>query len=266
MISIAINGAAGRMGRRLIALAHEDPQFRIADAADRADCPALGQDAGALAGIGPIGVAVQAGLSRPAQVAIDFSVPEVARQVLAYCTPKKMALVLGTTGLSAADHMAIDDAAQSIAILQAPNMSLGINLLLALAAQTAKRLGDAYDIEIAEAHHHFKKDAPSGTALALAQAICQATGKDPNKDVVHGRHGPDVPRRPGQIGVHALRMGDVVGEHTVYFAAAGERLELTHIATNRDVFVRGALRAAAWIAGKPAGRYAMADVLGIVNS
>ena len=142
-------------------------------------------------------------------------------------------------------------------------MSLGINVLLAVAAQVARQLGEAYDIEIVEAHHNQKKDAPSGTALALAEAICKATGRDIQDDLVHGRQGHDAKRVPGTIGMHALRMGDVVGEHTVYYATAGERLELKHIATTRDTFARGALRAAQFLAQAKAGRYSMADVLGL---
>jgi 4-hydroxy-tetrahydrodipicolinate reductase len=171
-------------------------------------------------------------------------------------------MVVGTTGLSDGDHAAIDEAGKIIPVLQAPNMSLGVNLLFALAARAARQLGDDYDIEIVEAHHRFKVDAPSGTALGIARAICDATGKDMAKDLVHGREG-ESPRQRGQIGMHALRLGDVVGRHTVSFATLGEELQLTHNATSRDVFARGALRAAQWLAGKPAGRYGMADVLGL---
>jgi 4-hydroxy-tetrahydrodipicolinate reductase len=148
-----------------------------------------------------------------------------------------------------------------IPVLQAPNMSLGVNLLFALAAQVARRLGDDYDIEIVETHHRYKKDAPSGTALGIAQSICNATGKSMETDVIYGRYGDDVPRHPGQIGIHALRSGDIIGRHTASFATVGEELQLNHIATTRDVFAHGALKAAAWLTGKPAGRYTMADVL-----
>ena len=260
---VAIHGAAGRMGRRLIALAREDPGLRLADAGEAPDCPFLGQDAGLLAGGSALGIDLRAGLSRPADVVIDFSIPRALGQVLESCTSRGVALVVGTTGLSDADHAAIDAAGRTIPVLQAPNMSLGVNLLLALAGRVAQQLGDDYDIEIAEVHHRFKKDAPSGTALGLLQAICAATGKDIRRDAVYDRHGGDVPRQRGQIGMHALRLGDAVGTHTVYFAGLGERLEISHVATDRDVFARGALRAAKWLAGKPAGRYRMADVLGL---
>jgi 4-hydroxy-tetrahydrodipicolinate reductase len=147
--------------------------------------------------------------------------------------------------------------------LQAPNMSLGVNLLFALAGKVAKQLGDDYDIEIVETHHRYKVDAPSGTAMGIAKAICDATDKDINNDVIHGRHGLDVQRERGQIGMHALRSGDVVGRHTVSFGALGEELQLTHIASTRDVFVHGALQAAKWLGGRRPGRYTMADVLGL---
>jgi 4-hydroxy-tetrahydrodipicolinate reductase len=171
-------------------------------------------------------------------------------------------MVIGTTGLSQTDQQAIDQAAGQIAVVQSPNMSLGVNLLFKLVAQAARTLGDDYDIEIVEGHHRFKKDAPSGTAMGLAHSILDATNK--NKDaLVFGRQGENNPRQRGQIGMHALRIGDEIGRHTAYFAALGERLELTHVATNRDTFVHGALRAAEWVADKKPGRYTMFDVLGL---
>jgi 4-hydroxy-tetrahydrodipicolinate reductase len=263
MSRIAIHGAAGRMGRRLIALTLESNDLTLAAAVERTGHELLGQDAGTLAGLAPCGVELRDDLAKEAQVLIDFSIPLATRAALDLCVRHGAAMVIGTTGLSNEDHAAIDAAAQKIAVLQAPNMSLGVNLLFALAGQAAKQLGDDYDVEIVEAHHRFKVDAPSGTALGIAQAICNSTGKDVAKDVVYDRHGPDVPRRRGQIGMHALRLGDVVGRHTASFATLGEELQLTHIASNRDVFVRGALRAAGWLAGKAAGRYGMADVLGL---
>jgi 4-hydroxy-tetrahydrodipicolinate reductase len=171
-------------------------------------------------------------------------------------------MVVGTTGLQDQDHAAIDRAAAGIAILQAPNMSLGVNLLFKIAGEVAKKLGDDYDIEIVEGHHRFKKDAPSGTAMGLADAILKSTGKSRDA-LVYDRHGDEAVRKRGDIGMHALRIGDEVGRHTAYFAALGERLELTHVATNRDTFVHGALRAAKWLAGQKPGRYAIADVLGL---
>jgi 4-hydroxy-tetrahydrodipicolinate reductase len=271
---IAINGAAGRMGRRLVALANESETMEAVVALEAPESPHLGQDACQLAGHSgpPLPMTatwpVENGKPVHADVLIDFSAPPGFRAAVKICDQlaaagKPIALVVGTTGLTADDHQQIDDAAKRFAILQAANMSLGVNLLLGLAAQVAVRLGDDYDIEIVEAHHRFKVDAPSGTALAIAQAVCEATGKDITKDLVHGRHGGHVPRQRGEIGMHALRSGDVVGRHTISFGTLGEELSLSHVASTRDVFARGALKAAQWLAGKPAGRYSMKDVLGL---
>ena len=265
MTPIAIHGAAGRMGCRLIALASEDPDLRLAGAIDRAGCPDMGRDAGSLAGVKTLGISLTDRLdpSTGVRVVIDFSAPVATRALMETCAAQGIAMVIGTTGLTPDDQRLIDAASKKTAILQATNMSLGVNLLFALAAQVAKRLGDDYDIEIVESHHRFKKDAPSGTAMSIAQAICDATGKDIAKDLVHGRHGDDTTRKRGQIGMHALRVGDVVGDHTVTFGTLGERLELSHYASTRDIFARGALRAAKWIAAMKPGRYHMKDVLGL---
>ncbi len=254
-IRIAISGAGGRMGTRLVALALEQPEhFHLVAALESAASPLLGRDCGA-------GVRISAELTTPADVLIDFSAPAGIRLLLETCRKKKVNMVIGTTGLTAADHALIDAAAAHIGILQAANTSLGVNVLLRMVADMARQLGESYDIEIVEAHHNQKKDAPSGTALALAESIAKATGRSLDKHLVHGRHGPDALRVPGTIGMHALRMGDVVGEHTVYFATPGERVEIKHIASTRDTFVRGALQAARFISGKNPGRYSMADVL-----
>jgi 4-hydroxy-tetrahydrodipicolinate reductase len=263
-ILLGIAGAAGRMGRRLIALAGEQPDtFTLAAAVDAPGCPDLGKDAGVLAGVPAAGVAIAAALNDKPRVMIDFTVPAATRVLLRQCMERRIALLIGTTGLTGDDQTLIDQAAQVIPVLQATNMSLGVNLLLAVAAQMARQLGTDYDIEIVEAHHNQKKDAPSGTALSLAESICKATGREMERDLVHGRQGRDAKRVPGTIGMHALRMGDVVGEHTVFFATGGERIELKHVATTRDTFARGALRAAVFLAGAEAGRYTMADVLGL---
>lgn len=260
MTTLAITGAAGRMGMRLIALAHQSNDLKVVAAIERAGHPAISKDAGQVAGIEPIGVSVKSDLSDTPDVLIDFTVPASMQSWLNVCRARRIAMVVGTTGLSDADHAAIDAAASQIAILQAPNMSLGVNLLFKIAADVAQRLGDDYDIEIIEAHHRFKKDAPSGTAMGLADAILQSTGKS-HDALVFDRHGGDAPRKPGQIGMHALRIGDEVGRHTAYFAALGERLELTHVATSRDTFARGALAAARWLAPQKPGRYHMCDIL-----
>ncbi|MBI1373002.1 MAG: 4-hydroxy-tetrahydrodipicolinate reductase [Phycisphaera sp.] len=258
MTRVAIAGAAGRMGQRLCALAGEMDGLTLSAAFERPEHAAIGKTAADNSGV-TIGDVFKG----DADVLIDFTTPAATRALLPACVRHKTAYVIGTTGLTDADHKAIDEAAKSIAIVQAPNMSLGVNLLLNLVAQTAKQLGDDYDIEILEAHHRYKKDAPSGTALAIADSICKATGKNPGTEIVYTRHGDDVVRDRGKITMQTLRMGDTVGEHTAYFSGLGERLELTHIATTRDTFARGALRAAKWLSGKPAGRYTMKDVLGL---
>jgi 4-hydroxy-tetrahydrodipicolinate reductase len=262
MTNLAITGAAGRMGQRLVALAKLDPALKVLAAIDRPDSPSIAHDAGEIAGVGKIGVPVTHDLRPTPDVLIDFTAPSSTRHWLKTCRDRGIALVIGTTGLAPTDHAAIDQAAVDIAVLQAPNMSLGVNLLFKIAGQVAKMLGDDYDIEVVEGHHRFKKDAPSGTAMGIAEAILAATGKSKDR-LVFDRHGDEVVRKPGDIGMHALRIGDEVGRHTAYFAALGERLELTHVATNRDTFAHGALRAAKWLAGKRPGRYTVADVLGL---
>ncbi len=259
---IAVTGAAGRMGTRLVALAKQGKELDVVAAVERAEHAAQGRDAGEVAGIGPIGVPITTDLRNTPRVLIDFTTPAATRNWLKVCRDRKIALVIGTTGLQDADHKAIDAAAADIAVLQAPNMSLGVNLLFKVAAEVARTLGDDYDIEIVEGHHRYKKDAPSGTALGLADAILKAAGKS-RQALVFDRHGEEAVRKPGEIGMHALRIGDEVGRHTAYFAGLGERLELTHVATNRDTFARGALKAAQWLAAQKPGRYAIADMLGL---
>src|SRR5271170_2698316 len=194
-ISLAISGAAGRMGRRLIALAAEQPDvFKLSTAIDAPASSMLGKDAGTVAGVQPAGVAITASLAGNPDVIIDFSAPAATRTLLAQCVDRKIAMVIGTTGLTMADQEVISKAAETIPILQATNTSLGVNVLLAVAAQVARQLGDAYDIEIVEAHHNLKKDAPSGTALSLAESICKSTGRSMEKDLVHGREGHDASR------------------------------------------------------------------------
>jgi 4-hydroxy-tetrahydrodipicolinate reductase len=259
IVKIAVAGAAGRMGLRLTAITAETDGAELVSAFERPGHTALGQHVP-----DPYSaVVITDAYDGSADVLIDFTVPELTRSLLVQCVETQTAMVIGTTGLSGADHAAIDETARSIAIVQAPNMSLGVNLLFALAARAARQLGDDYDIEIIETHHRFKKDAPSGTALGIAESICKATGKDPKADLVYTRHGGDCTRQRGKITMQSLRMGDVVGEHTAYFATLGERLELSHVATSRDTFARGAIRAALWLAHKKTGRFTMKDVLGL---
>jgi 4-hydroxy-tetrahydrodipicolinate reductase len=261
-INVAIAGATGRMGRRLVAVGSSKPALAITAGTTHDADPLLGKDLGELAGVGALGAVATAELTGAIDVVIDFSAPAAFRKWLPACVAKKIPMIVGTTGLTDDDQSAINNAAKQIAILQSTNMSLGVAVLNQVAAQVAKMLGDDYDIEIVESHHKHKKDAPSGTALTLLEHILQATGKTKSQ-VVNGRDGAEALREPGSIGMHALRMGDVVGIHTVHYATDGERLEFTHTATNRDVFVQGALRAAQWIVTQKPGRYTMRDVLGL---
>jgi len=262
MTSIAITGASGRMGKRLVALAREAAVFNVVAAVVKPNHDLLARDAGEIAGIGPIGVPLTFDLRPTPQVLIDFTSPPAMRHWLKVCRDRRIAMLIGTTGLHQIDHAAIDRAAEDIPILQATNMSVGVAVLNRLVAQAAKMLGDDYDIEILESHHRFKKDAPSGTGMSLAESIINATGKS-KEDLAFGRHGDDVPRRRGEIGMHSLRIGDETGRHVVHFASLGERLEFGHVATNRDTFVHGALRAAEWLARQKPGRFQIGDVLGM---
>ncbi|HMF19742.1 MAG TPA: 4-hydroxy-tetrahydrodipicolinate reductase [Gemmataceae bacterium] len=260
---IGVNGACGRMGQRIVQLVHEDHGLTIGAALEAAGHPRLGQDIGEVAGIGSIGVQVASSVSldQRLDVMIDFSLPEGTMAVLPICLERQIPLVVATTGHTAAQRQEIEGAAHHTAILMAPNMSLAVNVLMKLVRQAAEVLkGRGFDVEILERHHRFKKDSPSGTALHFARIIQEAMGQT---ELRHGREGL-VGERPGhEIGVHAIRVGDSVGEHTIIFSTLGETLELTHRAHARDCYVRGALQAAKYLANRPAGRYTMNDVLGI---
>lgn len=260
MIKIAITGAAGRMGRRIAALAIESERFDIVAALEAAGHPEMGKDIGELAGVGPFGVTLSDELTDTPEVMIDFSLPEGTMHFVPICRKARIAMVIGTTGFAENQLAEIADAASQIPIVHAANMSVGINVLLKIVGEVARALGPDYDIEVSETHHRFKKDAPSGTAIALAKSICAATGKDYGETAVLGRGG-QCPRNAGEIGMHALRVGDTVGEHAVHFGNLGETITVGHSAHTRDTFVRGALRAAQWLAGKGAGLYDMQDVL-----
>jgi 4-hydroxy-tetrahydrodipicolinate reductase len=211
--------------------------------------------------VGPIGVPIAEKLGVEAGVLLDFSSPDGAADRACECAERGLPVVVGTTGLTDDQLGRIEEASARVAVLVAPNMSVGVNVMFELVAQTARALGDGYDIEVVEMHHRRKKDAPSGTALELARRLCDALGRDESQ-LIFGREGAAGPRTPQEIAVHAVRGGDVVGEHTVIFAGDGERIELTHRASSRDVFVHGALRAARFLAGQPAGLYSMRDLLG----
>ncbi|MBN1457087.1 MAG: 4-hydroxy-tetrahydrodipicolinate reductase [Sedimentisphaerales bacterium] len=260
---LIVNGAAGRMGRRIIALAADSGQFDITGAVDLDSHPDVGKDAGLIAGIARIGIDLSGDFPKQADVMIDFSLPQATDKAVGFCAANNIALVLGTTGLGKNQLDIIDDASKKISVIQATNYSVGMNVLFSLVGKTAKMLGEDYDIEIIEAHHKFKKDSPSGTALTLAENIAKDTCKDFPACLVHGREGKDTLRKKGTIGMHAIRAGDIAGEHSVMFSAEGETLTFSHNAHNRDNFVRGSLRAAKWLVGKKPGRYSMKDVLGL---
>ena len=266
MVRGIVCGAAGRMGGRIIALMKEAGDFELAGAVERPDHPALGRDAGEVAGIGKAGVPITADLAQAAkagQVGFDFTAPEAAIANIAKAVEASMAMVVGTTGMKPEALARARELARRIPLLIAPSMSVGVNVIYTLLAQAAAKLGDDYDVEIFEIHHHFKADAPSGTAAKMAQVIAGALGRDLDQVGVYGRKGLVGERKPKEIGVHALRGGDIAGEHTVVFAGMGERIEITHRAHSRDNFARGALRAARWIVGRPPGLYDMGDVLGL---
>jgi 4-hydroxy-tetrahydrodipicolinate reductase len=260
---IAINGACGRMGQRLIALADEDPELKLAAAIDWAGHASQGRDAGELAGVGSLGVPVTPTLPldiRP-DVLIDFSVPEGSMAAVRTCEERTIPIVVATTGHSPEQHKEIESAAHVTAVLFSPSMSLVVNLLFGLVKDAAVALrGKGFDVEIVERHHRFKKDSPSGTAMHFARIVQEAMGIP---KLVHGREGIVGERPQSEIGVHAIRAGDNVGEHTIIFSALGETLELVHKGYSRDSYARGALMAAKFLANKPAGRYTMADVLGL---
>lgn len=260
MTKIAITGAAGRMGRRIAALAIQSEQFDIVAALEAPRNEAIGRDIGELAGVGAFGVQVAEQLTDTPEVLIDFSTPDGAMHWLDVCRGRDIPIVIGTTGLTASQLAEVADSASRVPIVQAPNMSVGINLLLKIVGEVAAALGEDYDVEITETHHRFKTDAPSGTAIALAKAVCRAAGKDYGETVVFGRGGK-CPRKAGEIGMHAVRLGDTVGEHTVYFGNLGETITVSHSAHTRDTFARGALRAAQWIVGRKPGLYSMQNVL-----
>jgi 4-hydroxy-tetrahydrodipicolinate reductase len=265
MIKVVVTGAAGRMGTQIVRVVGATDGMALSGAVERPGA-AVGQDAGALAGLGAIGVAVQDDLAKAlagADVVVDFTSHEASARHAEACAERGVALVIGSTGFTPEAKARVAAAARKIPIVLSPNMSVGVNVLFELVRQAAKVLGDGYDVEIVEIHHKKKRDAPSGTAVRLGEVAAEALGRDPQDALAYTRHGIMGERPPWQIGVQTLRGGDVVGEHTVYFCGEGERLELTHRATSREQFARGAVRAAAWVAGKPAGLYDMGDVLGL---
>jgi 4-hydroxy-tetrahydrodipicolinate reductase len=264
MIRVAVNGATGRTGRRVLAAVLADEELELIAGLTHGDSSAIGLDCGTLAGLEPCGVKVRA-LSAAsldsAEVIIDFSLPEGLEHLLSLLEGR--ALVTGTTGLSSNQESLLQKQSLTSPILTAANFSTGVTLLCHLAEQAARALPD-YDVEIVEAHHRFKRDAPSGTALALGKAVAEGRSQSLATTSVHGRQG-DTPRTANEIGFHAIRGGDIVGEHQVWLAGAGERIQLHHIASSRDTFATGAARAAKWLTGKTPYMYSMTEVLGLTQ-
>lgn len=265
MTAVGVLGANGRMGRQLIAAVAADNNATLGAATVREGSSLLDLDAGVAVGIDAqhVNLATLASIDKSLDVLIDFTLPDAIETHLAWCQRTQTALVIGTTGYSEAQLNAIEQAAKHIPIIMAANYSVGVNLLIKLAQQTAKVMGDSADIEIIETHHRHKVDAPSGTALALGQGIADTLGRDLDTDAVYGREGHTGERAQSTIGFATVRGGDVVGDHTVLFADIGERIELTHKASSRMTFAQGAVRAAHWVCQQPPGLYSMFDVLGL---
>lgn len=263
MIKIAITGAGGRMGKALLEAANETDGLTVSAAIERAGSSLLGADAGELAGIGTLGISVVDRLAEAAafDVLIDFTRPEVTLANIAVCRERGSAMVIGTTGFDDAQKAVIREASREIGIVFAPNMSVGVNLCLKLLEMAARVLGDEVDIEVIEAHHRHKIDAPSGTALQMGEVVAEALGRDLKECAVYGREGRTGERDRKTIGFETIRAGDIVGDHTVLFAGMGERVEITHKASSRMTFAHGAMRAALWLGARDTGLYDMQDVL-----
>ena len=259
-LRLTIAGCTGRMGVALTRLAAGDPAFKIVAATTLPGDPRLGQDAGRVAGIDELGLPTTADIQAACDVLIEFTTPAGCESWARWCAGHGVRLVSGTTGLTQSQHATLRAAAEAVAVVWAPNMSIGVNLLLATVAELAAKLDERWDVEICETHHRHKVDAPSGTAKALLEAVCRGRGQ-PVADTVYGRAGQCGPRPAGQIGVHAVRMGSIVGEHEVHFTSDTEAVTLRHRAFARDTFAAGALRAARWLQGRGPGLYGMHDVL-----
>ncbi|MEM9352020.1 MAG: 4-hydroxy-tetrahydrodipicolinate reductase [Planctomycetota bacterium] len=262
-MKLAIHGAAGRMGRRVTALAASDPRFEIVAAVDSPSSRDLGKDAGTLAGVDALGVQISGAGFADAEVVVDFSLPEPASAAVAACVADKTPLVLATTGFDAEQRAAIEAAGATVPLVWAPSMSPAVNMVMKLAETAGKALrgvpGGA-DVEIIERHHRFKEDAPSGTALRFGEIVANAMGLE---NQTHGRHGKTGVRSDNEVGYHAVRTGDNPGEHTIVFGMLGETIELKVAASGRDCYALGALQAAAWVVKQMPGVYGMADVLGL---
>jgi len=266
MINVIVAGAAGRMGCRLLALIRDSTVLTLSGAIEGKGHRALGSDAGEIAGCGHAGVPITddfTALLDRGEVVVDFSAPEATVHHLRAMAKHRRAMVIGTTGFSALQLEELQSLASQTPCVLSPNMSVGVNLICKVIGEMAKTLGDEYDIEVIEAHHRQKKDAPSGTALKMAEVLAKAVGRDLSQVGVYARKGMVGERKKGEIGIQTIRAGDIVGDHTILFGGMGERIEVTHRASSRDTFAGGALRAAQWVVRQPPGLYDMMDVLGL---
>lgn len=266
MARIAVAGAAGRMGKTIIEVVHETEGVKLAAAIEVAGSTLVGTDAGEVAGIGKVGVTITDDIGKVADsfdVLIDFTIPQATMVNLEACRSHGKAMVIGTTGLSDGEKQTVNEAGADIGIVFAPNMSAGVNLCFKLIEMAARAIGQEADVEIIEAHHREKKDAPSGTSLRMGEIVAHQLNRDLKECAIYGREGFTGPRDQKTIGFETIRAGDIVGEHTVMFALNGERVEVAHKATSRKTFAAGAVRAAKWILEKGKGQYDMQDVLGL---
>ncbi|MBW1645749.1 MAG: 4-hydroxy-tetrahydrodipicolinate reductase [Deltaproteobacteria bacterium] len=267
MLKIMVSGAAGRMGRRIINVIAADERAALSGALEQPGSPAVGRDAGETAGVGNLGVPIVGEVGKlpfaASDVLIEFTSPAATLANLEAAAAQRTAMVIGTTGLSAAERQRVAELARQVPVVLAPNMSVGVNVLFKVVAEVAGILGDDYDVEILEAHHRLKKDAPSGTAVRLGEIVAQTRGRSLDEVAVYERRGFTGERTREEIGMQTLRAGDIVGDHLVLFGGLGERLEIIHRAHSRDTFARGAVRAARWVVGQAPGLYDMQDVLGL---
>ncbi len=266
MTKIAVNGAAGRMGGRIITAIKETEGLQLSGALEMAGHPALGQDAGMMAGCGALDVAItdlHEKALEDAQVLVDFTFPEVSLKNIEICAQMGKTIVIGSTGFTPEQRAKVEQYARQVPIVLAPNMSVGVNACFKILKEAARILGEGFDVEIVELHHNQKKDSPSGTAVRMGEIVAESLGRDYQSSAVYHREGMCGARTKEEIGMQTVRGGDIVGEHTVYFIGMGERIEITHRAMSRDMFARGAVRAAGWIVGQKPGVYDMQDILGL---
>jgi len=263
-VKAIVVGAAGKMGARIIHIIKETPGIELYRAVERPDHPLIGKEIGEIVGLGKMGIPLEGALTKAGgDVVIDFSSPKASLESLRFAGEAGLAIVIGTTGLTADQTQQLKEISRNVRCVFSPNMSVGVNVMFRVVQEVARVLGPDYDIEILEAHHRLKKDSPSGTAVRLGELIGNAVGRDFNQVGIYGRKGMVGERTREEIGMQVIRAGDIVGEHTVLFGGVGERLEIIHRAHSRDNFARGAIRAALWIVSQPNGLYDMQDVLGL---